>query len=65
MLCSRAVRAMVRIAPTLGENYYDHLDDRRNELIAGYRCSGYLVGTAAWDIVCIRGESWFLADAAE
>lgn len=55
MSCRQGVRVMRRVAPALGANYFDRLARTRNRLIAGYRCSGYLIGDASWRITCHRG----------
>jgi hypothetical protein len=56
MSCRQGVRVMRRVAPALSTNYYERLGKTRNRLIAGYRCSGYLIGDAAWRITCHRGH---------
>ncbi len=55
MSCAHGVTVMRRVAPALSANYYDRLGRTRNRLIAGYRCSGYLIGDASWRITCRRG----------
>ena len=52
MTCAHGVAVMRRVAPALSANYYDRLGKTRNRLLAGYRCSGYLIGDAAWRITC-------------
>jgi hypothetical protein len=56
MTCTQGVRVMRRVAPALGQNYYDELGRTRNRVIRGYRCSGYLIGDASWRITCRRGR---------
>jgi hypothetical protein len=56
MTCTQGVQIMRRVAPALGQNYYDELGRTRNRLIHGYRCSGYLIGDASWRITCRRGR---------
>jgi hypothetical protein len=65
MTCREGAAVMRRIAPGLAENYYDRLGSVRSKLVAGYRCSGYLIGDAAWLILCRRGSKAVLAMAAE
>ena len=54
--CRDGVRVMRRVAPGLSADYYDRLGSTRNRPIAGYRCSAYLIGDAAWRITCRRGH---------
>jgi hypothetical protein len=65
MTCRDAARVLTRVSPRLEDNYYDRLEHIRNEAIAGYRCSAFLVGDASWLIVCRRGAQAVLAAAAE
>jgi hypothetical protein len=65
MTCREGAAVMRRIAPGLAEGYYERLGSVRNKPIAGYRCSGYLIGDAAWLILCRRGSRTVLAMAAE
>jgi hypothetical protein len=65
MTCRQGVEVIRRAAPGLEDNYYDRLDSVQNKPIAGYRCSGYLIGDAAWLILCRRGSKAVIAHAAE
>jgi hypothetical protein len=56
MTCAQGVEVMRHVAPALSENYYDRLGKTRNRPVAGYRCSGSLIGDGAWSITCRRGS---------
>jgi hypothetical protein len=56
LTCAQGARVLREVAPALGKDYYDRLGRTRDRRVAGYRCSGYLIGDASWKIVCRRGR---------